>query len=470
MKIAVIMCTYKRLHLLPKTLEMLDNQTDLEFSLYIWNNAKDENVREITEKESHKYYISVMNSQNNIGGLGRFHMAGMLSNDKRYEYVIFVDDDQIFDENFIKDFRSEARKDTISGWWAFKLGKKYWDKIRAKPGESADYIGTGGMICPIDTFQDSELIEKIPEKYKFIEDLWLSFYLKYEKGFTLKRSKVNLEFQEGESIRDQFHELKSLKEEFYEYLLKKYNKDRATENLKLLVIMPLYNRVAYVEQAIESILQQTYTNFELIIVDDCSTDNSLEIVKKYEKNDKVVVLENKENRGCYYSRNKALDYAKELGWDIFTIHDPDDVSDLSRFEKILNFFKNPDILGVVPTYIEADANLNYIKVNDKMTYQGEGQAFYRRTVFENILGYYDNIRFSGDTDYLWRLLAYKEHSREVFEVRNSYEPMYIRRQHGKNLTKLYDFENDRRPYFNKIREDINTNMIPTGNYYREKFD
>src|ERR1035437_771680 len=77
------------------------------------------------------------------------------------------------------------------------------------------------------------------------------------------------------------------------------------------VIMPVYNASEYLSKAIESILWQTHTNWELICVNDGSTDNSLSILKAFAKKDKrIKVFSNKTKRGIGYSLNKALKVTK----------------------------------------------------------------------------------------------------------------------------------------------------------------
>jgi len=76
------------------------------------------------------------------------------------------------------------------------------------------------------------------------------------------------------------------------------------------VLMTCYNREDYVSEAIESVLASTYSNFELIIVDDCSTDKTVEIVKDYEKSDsRIKVYQNEVNLGDYPNRIRAASYA-----------------------------------------------------------------------------------------------------------------------------------------------------------------
>jgi glycosyltransferase involved in cell wall biosynthesis len=62
---------------------------------------------------------------------------------------------------------------------------------------------------------------------------------------------------------------------------------------KLLIIMPLFNRGKYLNQAIESVVQQTFENWELVIVDDSSTDSSLKIAKQYKDRKNITILEKK---------------------------------------------------------------------------------------------------------------------------------------------------------------------------------
>lgn len=73
--------------------------------------------------------------------------------------------------------------------------------------------------------------------------------------------------------------------------------------------MPSYNTAKFISKTIESVLEQTYKNWELLIVDDCSTDNTDEIVSKYD-DDRIIYLKNKKNSGAAVSRNKALKNAK----------------------------------------------------------------------------------------------------------------------------------------------------------------
>ena len=78
--------------------------------------------------------------------------------------------------------------------------------------------------------------------------------------------------------------------------------------IKVSVLCPVYNSEKYLEDCLNSILNQTFKDFELIIIDDCSTDNSKKIVEKFLKEDsRIKLIENKENLSYGISLNKALD-------------------------------------------------------------------------------------------------------------------------------------------------------------------
>ena len=74
------------------------------------------------------------------------------------------------------------------------------------------------------------------------------------------------------------------------------------------VVMPAYNAAHYIEQAIRSVQAQTMENWELIVVDDCSTDNTIQLVQKIAvEDDRIHLLLNDVNQGAAASRNRALD-------------------------------------------------------------------------------------------------------------------------------------------------------------------
>ncbi|MDX6188203.1 glycosyltransferase family A protein [Flavobacterium sp. Fl-318] len=114
------------------------------------------------------------------------------------------------------------------------------------------------------------------------------------------------------------------------------------------VIMPVYNAGNFLAESIESILKQTFTNFELIILNDKSTDNSLEVISNYQRNDSRIIIINKDiNVGPANLRNEGLKIAKG---DFIALMDADDIALPTRFEKQIAVLKNNPEIGVCGTW------------------------------------------------------------------------------------------------------------------------
>mgnify|MGYP001335336150 FL=1 len=111
------------------------------------------------------------------------------------------------------------------------------------------------------------------------------------------------------------------------------------ENMpKVSVVMPVYNTETFVREAIESILNQTFKDFEFIIIDDCSTDRSWDIIEEYSKTDaRIIIGRNEKNMGISYTRNKLIELATT---NYIASQDSDDISKLYRLEKEYLFLIN----------------------------------------------------------------------------------------------------------------------------------
>ncbi len=115
-------------------------------------------------------------------------------------------------------------------------------------------------------------------------------------------------------------------------------------NPRISVIMPVYNASNYLSEAIESILNQTFTNFELILLNDCSTDNSKDIIEHYlSKDNRILFIDKKQNVGPALLRNEGINIARG---EFIALNDSDDIALSTRFEKQLNVFENDTNLCV----------------------------------------------------------------------------------------------------------------------------
>lgn len=115
------------------------------------------------------------------------------------------------------------------------------------------------------------------------------------------------------------------------------------------VVLPVYNVAPYFKEALDSILNQTIQDFEIIIIDDCSTDNTIEIANSY--NDKrIQIITKSENKGLIDSLN--IGFKAATGKYIARM-DGDDISDLQRFEKQLNILETNSEIKVCGSWLQA---------------------------------------------------------------------------------------------------------------------
>ena len=136
------------------------------------------------------------------------------------------------------------------------------------------------------------------------------------------------------------------------------------------IIMPSYNAARFIGESINSVLLQTYSNWELLIVDDCSKDNSVEVVRKFANIDKRVVLFSLEkNVGAAAARNVAIEHAQG---QYIAFLDSDDVWDEYKLEKQLAFMKQYSYVFTFSNYYVMEENgkktENIVKVPSSLSY------------------------------------------------------------------------------------------------------
>lgn len=131
--------------------------------------------------------------------------------------------------------------------------------------------------------------------------------------------------------------------------------------MKISIIVPIYNVEKYLERCILSIIKQTYQNIEIILVNDGSTDSSIEICKKYSKLDPRILLIDKENGGLSDARNVGLQVAKG---DYVLFVDSDDYIELDSCEKFVGTIKKYDGVDL----ITSNAKVIYDDKTDFLTH------------------------------------------------------------------------------------------------------
>jgi glycosyltransferase involved in cell wall biosynthesis len=168
----------------------------------------------------------------------------------------------------------------------------------------------------------------------------------------------------------------------------------------LIVSMPIYNAEKTLKKAIDSVLNQSYKNLRLILVNDNSQDRSLDIARSYLSDPRVTLLSNNRNMGAYYCRNAGIEWFKNQTWGYFTTHDADDISFEHRYLRLIKMMKSESISGIQDSWRRVRlSDEKFIKQNMTIAH-----AIFKRKVFEKI-GYFETVEFGADWEYWKRTLS-----------------------------------------------------------------
>lgn len=205
------------------------------------------------------------------------------------------------------------------------------------------------------------------------------------------------------------------------------------------VIMTAFNREKYIAEAIQSVLISTYKNFELIIVDDCSTDNTVEIANEYYSIDKrIKIYINQNNMGQWPNRNKAAEY---VSGDLIMWVDSDDKIQPDAIEYVVKqFTKFPNVFFSMiyhkndikePTVLSSKVSVHNHFFKEGFLNIGPGGTVVKPGFFKLIKGYsekygpigdmYFNLKVAANTDILllpYNYLIYRRHNGQ--EINNEY--------------------------------------------------
>jgi glycosyltransferase involved in cell wall biosynthesis len=281
------------------------------------------------------------------------------------------------------------------------------------------------------------------------------------------------------------------------------------------VVIPLFNKENYVQNTIASVLNQSFQDFELIVVEDCSTDNSKNIVRGFHS-DKIKIIQHTENKGLSASRNTGI---KSAAADYIAFLDADDLWKPNYLEKIYSLIQQFPMAGLYATNYEElyPDNRIFLPVTrlktdetdliiDDFFHVSLSQTIYcccslcvKKTVFETI-GYYDeNITFAEDVDFNIRanfsnklaysnevLVSYIMHSENQItnnKIKNKtitdFDSYEIQASQNPSLKKYLDFnrymmakyyklENNLEK-FKKMRREIHPDKKISGLNYKQLF-
>lgn len=132
------------------------------------------------------------------------------------------------------------------------------------------------------------------------------------------------------------------------------------DDIKFSVVLPVYNVADYLRECLDSLINQTYSNLEIICVNDGSTDNSLAILQEYAAKDSRIKIINQENQGLGQTRTNGMPHATG---DFISFIDPDDWIELDMFEKLAVYVKekNPQVVQFnIRYYFESDKTFSQV--------------------------------------------------------------------------------------------------------------
>lgn len=205
------------------------------------------------------------------------------------------------------------------------------------------------------------------------------------------------------------------------------------------VVLPVFNGGIYLDDAIASIRNQTFHNFELIILNDGSTDESITVIKKHAASDPRIVVVDRENKGLVATLNEGVMLAKA---DLIARMDADDIALTDRLRTQYEYMRNnSNVVAAGTAYVlmDEESNLirNFLPRTDNVVLQQQAlqrstpishpTAIFRRNTFLSIGGYREEAMLAEDLD-LWLRMG------EVGDIGNVKDILLKYRQHAASLS------------------------------------
>ncbi len=201
------------------------------------------------------------------------------------------------------------------------------------------------------------------------------------------------------------------------------------------IIVPVYNAGNYIVETLDSAFAQTYRNFDVVCIDDCSVDNSVAIIQEYKKTlsdtQQLTLVQMEKNSGPSVARNKGIDVAK--GVYILPL-DADDKIHPGYTEKAINCFINDPTIDVV--YCKATTIGNDASPYDFPPYDPReiavrnlvfATAFFKKSDWTRYKGYNENMRTGLEDWDFW--LHFTEDNKKFFQIN---ETLFFYRKHGES--------------------------------------
>lgn len=173
---------------------------------------------------------------------------------------------------------------------------------------------------------------------------------------------------------------------------------------KVSVLIACYNSESTIKTSLDSLVSQTWKNIEVLVIDDCSTDSTVEIVQEYvQKDSRFRLIKMKKNGGAYVARNRGLD---EASGEFVTLNDADDWSHPQKIAIQANFLiNNKEVVGCTSQQARATNELIFGRVNaaGEIINLNTSSFMFKKDIVKEKCGYWDTVRFGADTELLRRI-------------------------------------------------------------------
>ncbi len=224
--------------------------------------------------------------------------------------------------------------------------------------------------------------------------------------------------------------------------------------MKVSIIVPIYNSEDFLDRCLDSLVNQTYENIEIILINDGSTDGSIDIINFYKNKYKNIKVISDTNHGQGYARNRGIE---ESSGELITFVDSDDYIDLNMVERLVNALKDSDIAVCNITKVIDSKKIpfeNYLKlgsnqVNFMLSHPGPVAKLYRREVI-------GKIRFLDDL-YYEDLLFTIQIAKKVKKVSFIQDQLYYYIIHNSSIMHKKEFNkkfNDIFTILDKVSEEL----------------
>jgi len=176
----------------------------------------------------------------------------------------------------------------------------------------------------------------------------------------------------------------------------------ANAHQKITVVMTAYNTGHLIKAAVKSVLAQSHQNISLMVIDDASTDDTLEVLKQLSLTDsRLRVFHSSKNHGTYWSKNWCLAMAQT---EFVAFHDSDDRSDPDRLLIQLGaMLEKPGVMAATCRWRRVDGEGNELMIDGRATRMAAISLMIRRKPVLEKAGFFDSVRISADTEFITRL-------------------------------------------------------------------